>query len=116
MIIFSLDYFLLQMIFLFRDNLQKAESKYSNLKQNYSKLLEDIRLAEETNDYLKRKVEAKDLEFAHVVHLKEQEICDAVMNMKQLSVERDLKEKMLTEIKNKCRTLEESKKQVRETS
>ena len=76
-------------------------------------MLEDIRLSHETNDYLKRKFEANDLEFGHVVHAKEQEICDAVIKVRELSIERDLKEKMLTQIKDKCRTLEESKKQVR---
>ncbi|CAB4017132.1 Hypothetical predicted protein [Paramuricea clavata] len=95
-----------------RSDLQEAEHQYSSLKQSYSKLVEDIRLADETNGYLKRKIEAKDLEFECMVHVKEQEVHGAVMKLNEVSVERDLKANMLMQIDEKYKILEENKKQV----
>jgi hypothetical protein len=76
-------------------------------------LVEDIRLVDETNGYLKRKIEAKDLEFECMIRVKEQEVHGAVMKLNGVLVERDLKANMLMQIEEKYKILEENKRQVR---
>ena len=68
---------------------------------------------DETNGYLKRKIEAKDLEFECMIHVKEQEVHGAVMKLNKVLVERDLKANMLMQIEEKYKILEENKRQVR---
>ena len=68
---------------------------------------------DETNGYLKRKIEAKDLEFECMIRVKEQEVHGAVMKLNEVLVERDLKANMLMQIEEKYKILEENKRQVR---
>ena len=95
-----------------RSDLKQAEMKYGSLKQNYSKLVEELRLSDETNSYLKRKIEAKDLEFECMVRAKEDEVHGAVMRLKEMSVERDLKNNLLIQLEEKYKKLDGSKRQV----
>ena len=101
-----------EMVRCLRTELQDSESKCLSLQQSYSKLVGDLRLLDETNVYLKRKLEAKELEFECMVRTKEQEIVEISMRLKGVLVERDLKCSMLMQCEEKYNILDESKKQV----
>ena len=83
------------------------------MKQNHSKLVEELRLSDETNGYLKRKIEARDLEFECVVRAKEDEVRGAVLRLNEMSAERDSKNNMFMQLEEKYRTLEGRKREVR---
>ena len=95
-----------------RSDLQEVETKYVSLKQNYSKLVEELRLSDEAISYLKRKIEAKDLEFECMVRTKEDEVHGTVMRLNEMSVERDLKNNLLMQLEEKYKKLDGSKRQV----
>ena len=75
-------------------------------------MVDELKLSDETNGYLKRKIEARDLEFEYVVCAKEQEIHGTVMRLNEMSAERDLKNDMLMKMEEKYKNLQESMKQV----
>lgn len=53
------------------------------------------------------------MEFECVVRAKEQEICEAIAQVKDVSAEGNLKADMLVQIEEKYKSLNEEKKQVR---
>ena len=95
-----------------RSDLQEAQHRYSSLKQKYSNLLENLKISDDTSSYLKRKIEAKDLEMEHIVQTKEKEVQEMAVKLKELLVERDVKNDTLTHLEKKYKLLEESKRQV----